>query len=201
MTSAARVQWLIYWCICFCLFVLQAAARHQCTYLVNLHKKEFLEQRGDPNWLKGLDYIPPKLRAIYDINKILAHRPWLLNKEHIEVSTAKLNSISTWSVFIVSETNFKQILFSFIFLYVQRLTKGSHNWSLSEVVHAIVLLSHFHSLSSFVFSCGLTQELDPASSQKYKSQSPKKTETPTTPTHRFSFNFNGKCVSMDNGDR
>lgn len=66
------------------LFV-QAAARHQCTYLVNLHKKEFLEQHGDPNWLKGLEYIPPKLRAIYDINKILAHRPWLLNKEHIEV--------------------------------------------------------------------------------------------------------------------
>lgn len=63
----------------------KAAARHQCIYLVNLHKKEFLEQHGDPNWLKGLDYIPPKLRAIYDINKILAHRPWMLNKEQIEV--------------------------------------------------------------------------------------------------------------------
>lgn len=57
------------------LYQTKAAARHQCTYLVNLYKKEFLEQRGDPNWLKGLDYIPPKLRAIYDINKILAHRP------------------------------------------------------------------------------------------------------------------------------
>lgn len=31
---------------------------------------------------------------------------------------------------------------------------------MSEVVHAIVLLAHFHSLSSFVFSCGLTQQLD-----------------------------------------
>lgn len=133
---------------------IMAAARHQCTYLVNLHKNEFLVQRGDPNWLKGLEFIPPKLRAIYDINKILAHRPWLLNKEHIE-----------------------------------RLTKGSHNWSLSEVVHAIVLLSHFHSLSSFVFSCGLIQDLDPASSQKYKCQSPKETETPTTPTKRFNFNL------------
>lgn len=74
-------------CVLFVAF-LQAAARHQCTYLVNLHEKEFLEQRGDPNWLKGLEYIPPKLRAIYDINKILAHRPWLLNKEHIEVSVS-----------------------------------------------------------------------------------------------------------------
>lgn len=52
---------------------------------MNLHQKEFLEVHGDPNWLKGLDFIPPKLRAIYDINKILAHRPWLLSKEHIEV--------------------------------------------------------------------------------------------------------------------
>lgn len=34
------------------------------------------------------------------------------------------------------------------------------------MVHAIVLLAHFHSLSSFVFSCGLTQELD-TTSQSY----------------------------------
>lgn len=104
---------------------IMAAARHQCTYLINLHEKEFLKQGGDPKWLKGLNNVPPKLRAIYDINKILAHRPWLLNKEHIE----RLNS-----------------------------------WSLAEVVHAIVLLAHFHSLSSFVFSCGLTQELDKSTS-------------------------------------
>lgn len=107
-----------------------AAARHKCTYLVNLYEKEFLLQGGDRNWLRGLEYIPAKLRAISDINKILAHRPWLLSKEHIE-----------------------------------RLTKGQNSWSLAEVVHAIVLLAHFHSLSSFVFSCGLTQELD-TSSQK-----------------------------------
>lgn len=48
-------------------------------------------------------------------------------------------------------------------LSLQRLTKGQNSWSLSEVVHAIVLLAHYHSLSSFVFSCGLTQELDGAS--------------------------------------
>uniref|UniRef100_A0A182WX33 eIF-4F 25 kDa subunit n=1 Tax=Anopheles quadriannulatus TaxID=34691 RepID=A0A182WX33_ANOQN len=107
---------------------IMAAARHKCTYLVNLYEEIFLANGGDPNWLNGLEHIPPKLRAISDINKILAHRPWLLNKEHVE-----------------------------------RLTKGQNSWSLSEVVHAIVLLAHYHSLSSFVFSCGLTQELDGAS--------------------------------------
>jgi sestrin len=112
-----------------------AAARNKCNYLVNLHEKEFLAEGGDTKWLNGLELIPQKLRAIYDINKILAHRPWLLTKEHIE-----------------------------------RLTKGTNSWSLAEVVHAIVILSHFHSLSSFVFSCGLNQELD--ASLKNEPESP-----------------------------
>lgn len=60
---------------------------------------------------------------------------------------------------------------------IQRLTRSQNSWSLAEVVHAIVLLAHFHSLSSFVFSCGLTQELE-ASSQKIEDNVvvPQKTE-------------------------
>ncbi|KAG8238934.1 hypothetical protein J437_LFUL000772 [Ladona fulva] len=104
---------------------IMAAGRHQCSYLINLQKQEFLLQGGDPTWLKGLSQIPQKLRDLYEINKILAHRPWLLNKSHIE-----------------------------------KLTKGKDSWSLAEVVHAIVLLAHFHSLSSFVFGCGVNEELD-----------------------------------------
>jgi len=34
------------------------------------------------------------------------------------------------------------------------------NWSMSELMHAIVLLAHFHSLASFVFGCGVTSETD-----------------------------------------
>lgn len=64
---------------------LQAAGRHQCGYLINLQKQEFLLLGGDHIWLKGLNSIPPKLKNLYDINKILAHRPWLLNPSHIEV--------------------------------------------------------------------------------------------------------------------
>ncbi|TMW43514.1 hypothetical protein DOY81_011406, partial [Sarcophaga bullata] len=122
-----------------------AAARHQCPYLVKMYEKEFLNQGGNPEWLNGLDYIPPKLRAIYDINKILAHRPWLLRKEHIE-----------------------------------KLTRGKNSWSLrSCACHGT--LSHFHSLSSFVFSCGLTQKLDGLSSPKLKTP-PAALSTPQTPT-------------------
>lgn len=65
--------------------LLQAAARHRCRYLVNLHVLQFLRVGGDPQWLRGLDCIPPKLRKLSEINKILAHQPWLVGKEHIEV--------------------------------------------------------------------------------------------------------------------
>lgn len=65
----------------------QAAARHQCSYLVNLHVNDFLQVGGDPKWLNGLDEAPQKLQQLGELNKILAHRPWLLTKEHIEVSS------------------------------------------------------------------------------------------------------------------
>ncbi|KFW08442.1 Sestrin-3, partial [Eurypyga helias] len=67
-----------------------------CRYLVNLHLLQFLRVGGDPQWLRGLDFIPPKLRNLNEINKILAHRPWLITKEHIE----KLLKISerSWSL-------------------------------------------------------------------------------------------------------
>uniref|UniRef100_A0A8C0C1J2 Sestrin 3 n=1 Tax=Buteo japonicus TaxID=224669 RepID=A0A8C0C1J2_9AVES len=74
---------------------IMAAARHQCRYLVNLHVLQFLRAGGDPQWLRGLDFIPPKLRNLNEINKILAHRPWLITKE-VVMGTALLK-ISEWS--------------------------------------------------------------------------------------------------------
>ena len=45
-------------------------------------------------------------------------------------------------------------------LYFQKLTRGDDNWSLSEIMHALVLLTHFHALSSFVYGCGINAEID-----------------------------------------
>ncbi|XP_030260717.1 sestrin-1 isoform X1 [Sparus aurata] len=104
---------------------IMAAARHQCSYLVNLHVNDFLQVGGDPKWLNGLDEAPQKLQQLGELNKILAHRPWLLTKEHIE-----------------------------------RLLKADeHSWSLAELIHAVVLLTHYHSLASFTFGCGITPEI------------------------------------------
>uniref|UniRef100_A0AAY5K5T1 Sestrin 1 n=1 Tax=Esox lucius TaxID=8010 RepID=A0AAY5K5T1_ESOLU len=104
---------------------IMAAARHQCSYLVNLHVNDFVQVGGDPKWLNGLEGAPKKLQALGELNKILAHRPWLLTKAHIE----------------------------------NLLKAEEHSWSLAELIHAVVLLTHYHSLASFTFGCGITPEI------------------------------------------
>lgn len=104
---------------------IMASARHQCLYLVRLHAHEFVLQGGDPQWLRGLDYAPQKLKSLCEIINILAHRPWLIKKEHIE-----------------------------------KLTKGNDTWSLSELMQALIIIAHFHSLCSFIYGCGIAPEMD-----------------------------------------
>ncbi|KAI1903165.1 hypothetical protein AGOR_G00024400 [Albula goreensis] len=103
---------------------IMAAARHQCSFLVKMHVQEFYRIGGPMEWLRGLQHAPEKLRNLNDINKILAHRPWLITKQHI-----------------------------------QSVVKTDENsWSLAELVHAVVLLAHFHALASFVFGSGINPE-------------------------------------------
>lgn len=71
-------------CVVYC----QAAARHHCSYLVNIHSTEFLLQHGDEQWLKGVQHAPAKLQRLNDVNRILAHRPWLITTDHIQVNLA-----------------------------------------------------------------------------------------------------------------
>ena len=68
------------------LTLFQAASRHKCPYLVRLLKDHFLLQGGDKEWLKGINHAPPKLQILASLNKLLAHRPWLVTSEHIKVS-------------------------------------------------------------------------------------------------------------------
>ncbi|XP_068844913.1 sestrin-3 isoform X4 [Capricornis sumatraensis] len=113
---------------------IMAAARHQCSYLINMHVDEFLKTGGIAEWLNGLQYVPQRLKNLNEINKLLAHRPWLITKEHI-----------------------------------QKLVKtGENNWSLPELVHAVVLLAHYHALASFVFGSGINPERDPEISNGFR---------------------------------
>ncbi|XP_019206183.1 sestrin-2 isoform X2 [Oreochromis niloticus] len=63
-----------------------AAARHHCSYLVQQHSAGFLEAGGEESWLSGLEHAPAKLRSLQTLNKLLAHRPWLITQQHIQLA-------------------------------------------------------------------------------------------------------------------
>ncbi|KAI7694891.1 hypothetical protein SSS_01105 [Sarcoptes scabiei] len=73
-----------------------ASSRHRCTFLVNFLKKQFLTYGGDAEWLKGVHFAPKKMQSLNSINKILAHQPWLLNKNHITNLTK--SDASSWAL-------------------------------------------------------------------------------------------------------
>ncbi|NXP14864.1 SESN2 protein, partial [Thinocorus orbignyianus] len=125
---------------------IMAAARHQCSYLVGLHMGEFLQVGGNPAWLQGLHCAPQKLRNLNEINKLLAHRPWLITKDHIEAL----------------------------------LKTGENSWSLAELVQALVLLTHYHSLASFVFGCGINPEEEQDGGQSCRPPSPHSDSSPAS---------------------
>ena len=77
---------------------------------MELQKREFLYQGGDPNWLKGLEFAPVKLTSLYHINKMMAHRPWVLKKEDFLNLTKKAG----WSL---SEVNFQHAIFYHLLIH------------------------------------------------------------------------------------
>lgn len=104
-----------------------AAARHHCSYLVQQHSTGFLEAGGEESWLSGLDQAPTKLRSLQTLNKLMAHRPWLITQQHIQALVCP---------------------------------GADPRWSLAELIHAVVVMAHAHSLCSFVWGCGLHPEPD-----------------------------------------
>ena len=64
-----------------------------------------------------------------------------------------LHSIFNVSIFYLSGL-------MYCFFLVQKLTKGADTWSLSEVMQALIIITHFNSLCSFIFGCGIAPEVD-----------------------------------------
>eukprot|EP01138_Halocafeteria_seosinensis_P016342 gb/GECG01016673.1/.p1 GENE.gb/GECG01016673.1/~~gb/GECG01016673.1/.p1 ORF type:complete len:733 (+),score=88.35 gb/GECG01016673.1/:1-2199(+) len=62
-----------------------AGSRFHCAYVVNRQRQLFVAEGGDPTWLSGLNEAPLKLKALAELNALLAHRPWKIDPEHIEV--------------------------------------------------------------------------------------------------------------------
>eukprot|EP00741_Cyanophora_paradoxa_P016244 tig00000197_g15683.t1 len=119
-----------------------ASARHRCEYFVRRQEAEFLAAGGDALWLQGADQAPRKIQNILELNMLMAHQPWRMNKQHVEA-----------------------------------LVRGADAWSIAELMHAIVLMSTFHSLCGFVHGSGLLPEADLCAADE---EDPNE---PSSPTH------------------
>ncbi|XP_028256598.1 sestrin-2 isoform X1 [Parambassis ranga] len=130
---------------------IMAAARHHCSYLVQQHSAGFLEAGGEESWLSGLEHAPTKLSSLQTLNKLLAHRPWLITQQHIQ----------------------------------ELVCPGADpRWSLAELIHAVVLMAHTHSLCSFVWGCGLNPEPDHIGGYTFQPPSPDHLpRSPHSPAH------------------
>ena len=71
------------------LIAVLASARLSCSYLVQQHRQQLLQQGGKRDWVeRGISALPEKIRKLYQLNMILAHRPWQMTREHVAELTA-----------------------------------------------------------------------------------------------------------------
>lgn len=116
-----------------------ACARHSCTYYVRRQQDAFIVYGGNPSWLAGLHSqgVPHKIGALTELNALLAHRPWMINAQHIRALTQPSP---------ISSSNGN--------------SSSSDPWSINELIHAIVILTNFHCSCSIILGCGLCREPD-----------------------------------------
>ena len=119
-----------------------ACARHSCTYYVRRQQDAFIVYGGNPTWLTGLNSqgVPQKIRALTELNALLAHRPWMINAKHIRALTQP-------SPLPSSNGN-------------NNISSSLDPWSINELIHAIVILTNFHCSCSIILGCGLCREPD-----------------------------------------
>ena len=110
-----------------------SSAEKKCQYYLSLLSEKFLTVRGDRQWLKGLQYTPPKLQRISRLNMLLAHRPWTITPDDIK-----------WLVRGEEGGNMDP----------------EQRWTMAEVVQAICIMSFYHSKSAMALAWAILPEAD-----------------------------------------
>lgn len=100
-----------------------AVARFKCRILIRHQEEQFLMNGGDPSWLEDIKNTPPKMKAIFELNEVLAHQPWRITLTHIE-----------------------------------NVIKGTHQWSLSELAHAAVIMATFRTVASLILGMSIVPD-------------------------------------------
>lgn len=105
---------------------LMAASELRCNYIADLQQYYFIVNGGDYDWIKGIEYVPPKLFRLNELSSLLAHRPWLITVDHV----------------------------------AELLSSDKDSWSVSELVHAMIVLCKYHSMCSIALGLGCAEEED-----------------------------------------
>ena len=120
---------------------IMAASRHSCPGIISHHSAMLQDKimtmaaATDPAveaWLKSgfrLADANQKYRTLDNVNRIMAHKPWMLTKNHIMDLTRMVEG-----------------------------EDGNQRWIITQVGQAITLIAHIHSFSSFVLGCGVMEE-------------------------------------------
>lgn len=77
---------------------------------------------------------------------MICYSSWVLYLEE------RVTLTSTWQWMYTS------VLWISLIVFQGLLKTGENSWSLAELVHAVVLLAHFHALASFVFGSGINPD-------------------------------------------
>lgn len=108
-----------------------AAAELRCPQLVCLFVRYFLQAGGECTWLESLSQAPSRWFQLKHLNHNLAHSPWKITADDI-----------------------------------YQLTRGDEavgrgeKLSLSELMHAVAIVTHVHALACFVFGAAVRPELE-----------------------------------------
>jgi sestrin 1/3 len=118
-----------------------AASRYDCTYLIKNQEYEFLENNGDPEWLDGVEFAPKKIKNILEFNSILGMKIQL-----------KLEAHQPW---MLNVGHVESLL---------KVQQQEDSWTISEIVHSILIFSLFYGYSGIVQGLGILNEFENFSS-------------------------------------
>ncbi|KAJ1986046.1 hypothetical protein H4R33_003588 [Dimargaris cristalligena] len=144
---------------------IMACAELNCYYGVSLFEREFLRHEGDPKWLAGLNYVPPKLQSLAYLNSLLAHRPWAVSRDHFQLLFVGLGTTENMERVTRQREAFLTLGPDAIpspppLVYRPRSHTMAQGWLASDLSHAVFLLTTCHAFAGLALSCGAVPEVD-----------------------------------------
>lgn len=80
---------------------IMAASRHKCLSSIDFNRKRFIQLGGPSHWLLGVDWSNMRYRKLDYLNKMLAHKPWMIHWKNLAVLIARRDPAGGTSFFSI----------------------------------------------------------------------------------------------------